>query len=202
MKKLICTLLLIWLTNTFSFGQNKKEIFEEFYYSSEVEERFCQKNSVKLIQRWSELGLDTSKSEVWMVKSKSMDYFGLVKYYQNRFSNFISYPSDKDPNYTANGSGGWHYHAFVVDNGLVYDSSYRQQPLVTTIQNYILDMFVLKHDVGKMFWEKRSEGFKMIKKYTLRASRISTDPSKKKLNFIDCPNLSFFTKRKTKGCLH
>jgi hypothetical protein len=156
----------------------KDKVFEDVYYSSEIGERFCGKNSELLVREWERAGIDISKVEIWYVENLKFEYFGMVKYFQNRFSNFIKTPHAGNPKYESNGSGGWYFHAFVVSDGKVYDSSYKRVATVSTIEEYLLDMFELKTNVGKEFYLKKGFGLKAMQGYGVEAY-----PAKKYIQF-------------------
>jgi hypothetical protein len=151
-------------------AQSKKEkIFNQLYHSDLIDSRFCGKNSELLVRTWEEQGLDISKAEIWHIESYAGNYFGLIKYYQNRWAYFREAPYPGNPNYAANTSGGWYFHVFVVDNGKVYDLSYAQEPKVVPLDEYIMDMFVLKTDIGNASFDKVEFGLESITGYKIKA---------------------------------
>lgn len=146
----------------------KEEVFKNVYQSSQIDSRKCGQNSILLIKEWKKHGLDISKSEIWSVTNKGFNYFGLVKYYQNRWSSLeIRSTSANGEVYRTNGTGGWYFHAFVVDEGKVYDASFYDSPRVLPLNEYINEMFILKHDIGTNYWEKRQRSLEMVKKYAV-----------------------------------
>jgi hypothetical protein len=158
----------------------KNKIFEDVYYSNEIGDRFCGKNSELLVREWERAGIDISKVEIWHVDNQKFGYFGMIKYYQNRFETFFSHPYPGDSNYTSNGSGGWFFHAFVVSDGKVYDSSYKRVATVSSIKNYLLDMFELKTDIGTEFYLRQGFGVEAMQGYAVEAY-----PAKKYIQFRD-----------------
>lgn len=165
----IMTIILALVSISALAQSPKEQSFKDMYFTSQIESRFCGKNSEKLIQKWQDLGLNLENAEIWNVTNVGFQYFGLIKYYQNRWERFYSFPYEGNPDYMANGSGGWYFHAFVVSDGFVYDFSYKQQPTITKLNDYILDMFVLKTDTGKYFYEKAKYGLEAIKGYKIEA---------------------------------
>jgi hypothetical protein len=168
--------LILSLFISFSWADEatlKKEIFEQTYFRQIIRDARCFENSRILLQEWQKAGIDISNAQIWYIENKGFNYFGLVKYYQNRWGGW--YPSPQDPEYLTNTNGGWYYHAIVVSDGLVYDASYKQDPTVVSLLKYINDMFTLKHDItepGKNYgWLKRSLGIKMIEKYKVTGYR-------------------------------
>lgn len=168
MKKLVFVISLLFVNSVFALTA-KEKVFRKVFHSDKIGSTACGANSELLIKEWKKAGLDTSKSELWHVTNKGYQYFALVKYYQNRFSNFVKKPYDGNSGYTCNDTGGWYFHVFVVDNGKVYDSSYKKRPTVVNLRDYIYDMFVLKSDIGQLTWQRRSMGLKAIKDYQVKA---------------------------------
>lgn len=175
------TLIMLTLISASSFALTLEDkVFYQVFNSDEIGERFCGRNSELLVREWQRAGVDISKTEIWNVENKKFEYFGLVKYYQNRFTNFVSAPYKDNPHYSTNDSGGWHFHAFVVHNGKVYDSSYKREPTVIKLKDYILDMFNIKTSIGKHFYLKKDYGLEIMKGYFVEAY-----PAKQYLYFQD-----------------
>ena len=160
---------------TLSNSVSKESLFAEFYNSDEIDPRKCGVNSIRLVEKWHEHGLDISNTEIWSITNKGFQYFGLVKYYQNRWQPMLVRSIDENgEEYISNDSGGWYFHAFVVDGGKVYDASFHKNPKILPIANYIQDMFVLKHDIGNRFYERRSFGLKVLEDYEVEAGSASS----------------------------
>ncbi|MBL7665199.1 MAG: hypothetical protein JNM93_08700 [Bacteriovoracaceae bacterium] len=157
-------LILFFVSFSTLFAQEREfEIFKKNWENPDIQSSYCGNNSQLFIKWLDESKIDLSNTQLWQITNKGFDYFGLVKYYQNRWGGSV--PSPLDPTYITNGSGGWHYHAFVVHNGMVYDYSYKKEPTVVPLKDYLTDMFTLRHDVGDMFWENKAESIAMTKKY-------------------------------------
>lgn len=203
MNKII--LLLIISTSVFCIPLEDK-IFADVYSSDKIGKRHCGLNSELLVKEWKLAGVDISKTEIWHVQNTGFQYLGLVKYYQNRFSNFKNYPYDQDLNYSANYSGGWHFHAFVVHKGKVYDSSYKREPTVVKLKDYILDMFNLKTTIGDKSYLRKDYGLLAMKGYS-----VESYPAKKYIELkeskqstgdivVKCGKITGFLKSK-KSCI-
>lgn len=163
------TLLLVFLLQsayTLTAESQKQAIFKKFFYSDEIESNLCAENVLNLLRLWNDSGVDLRAAEVWQIKNKGNSYFGLLKYYQNRFVGFQHFPYPENPDYHSNsGGGGWYYHVILVSDGIVYDTSYKPTPTMTPLRVYILDMFSLQIDIGEAFYERKQYGRKAIHNY-------------------------------------
>ncbi len=159
--------IMLFLLVVHAYSSIESELFEKNWENPLIESRYCGRNSMNFIKWLHEAGVELEKTQIWQVTNQGFSYFGLVKYYQNRWSGFI--PSNIDPNYLTNTSGGWHYHAFVVHQGNVYDFSYKEKPTIIPLKEYLHDMFTVRYDLGKENWLKRKYSLELVKKYQIIA---------------------------------
>ena len=168
MKIMLLLLCLLQNTHILIAESQKQTLFKKFFNSDQIDPRLCAENIFHLLRLWDNSEIDLTEVEVWSISNKGNSYFGLLKYYQNRFVGFQHFPYPENPDYHSNsGGGGWYYHVIVVSDGVVYDTSYKPVPTLLPLKFYILDMFSLQTDIGKAFYERKKYGLKAINDYSV-----------------------------------
>jgi len=135
MKKLFYVILFLYGTSVFAQSDIKK-LFKDFYYSTEIDSRFCGKNVTRFLKYIKNEGIDLKRLQIVHISAPNSTWgFGKLIALSSRWGKQI------DNHFHANYQ--FHYIA-LTDQGIVLDFSFNNEPTPLPLKRYLNEMFVAK----------------------------------------------------------
>ena len=133
MKKIIIILATIICVSALASETQIKKSFKSFYYSTEVNDRFCRKNVENFAKYLKSINLLDENFKLIIIEAPGHPWtFGRLPAFKSRFGKYV------EGMYHQN----WTYHAIGLYKGEVYDFSFDRKPRVLKLTKYMDEMYL------------------------------------------------------------
>jgi len=133
MKKIIIILATIISISALASESQVKKHFKSFYYSTEVNDRFCRKNVENFAKHLNSKDLLDEDFKLIIIEAPGHPWtFGYLPAFKSRFGKYV------EGMYHQN----WTYHAIGLYKGKVYDFSFDKKPRVLKLTSYMDEMYL------------------------------------------------------------
>ncbi len=132
-------LLFALLFSSVTFAKSSIEAeFEDFYYSNQINPRFCKKNILGFLDSLESKGIDTSEFEVLEITAPRSSWgFGKMIALNSRWGREVAF-------YNFQTFG---YHVIAIYKDKVIDFSFGPEPKLLSYDEYIEEMYLVDEDI-------------------------------------------------------
>lgn len=140
------------------------KIFQDSFWTSHYEERFCGKNIEKLVRKAIDARLDLSGAQIIQITDQSGWMFGMVNALQAREGGRLITPAQTSPERSP-GEKNWYFHVVLLVEGKVIDYDFLSQATIYPLKDYLNAMFVPEKRLTDLEYKlSKMKGYK-IKSY-------------------------------------
>jgi hypothetical protein len=156
------------------------KIFQDTFWTSHYEERFCGKNIEKLVRMAIDARLDLSGAQILQITDQSGWMFGMVNALQAREGGRLIVPAQTSPERSP-GEKNWYFHVVLLVEGKIIDYDFLSQASIYPIKDYMNAMFIPEKRVNDPAYKmSKMKGYKIkaypAEDYILRQSqRLSVE---------------------------